>query len=414
MASVEIKRLHQRRGTQKAQLKIFRNFVEEYKKQEPDLIKLNIRVDKFKQIFLDFEQVSDELEILEENRDHATERFEIQEDYLDLIIESEHLIKQAPHSYPEVENNSHDTHAESSRNTVMKRRIKLPEASLPKFSGKYEDWLSFKDAFISMIHNQLDLNNIEKLQYLKSAVTGEAENKIKHISITDGNYDRAWNLLQSAFSDKRLIISRHLSLLLRLPVQEKESAEGLRRLADEAQQHLESLKTLEVNLNEEIVVQILEEKLHKLTAEKWEEILKRDTFPKLEEMFEFLYKVASRLSKRDRDKAEHTLQTSASNKPSPQSNNKINSRKTTRQAFLLKTGKSCPICIENQHPVYRCEKFRSFSIPRRIQAARDASLCLNCLRMHGDKSCNFTKCPVCEEPHNALLHMSKEQVTRKN
>ncbi|XP_033229608.1 uncharacterized protein LOC117181150 [Belonocnema kinseyi] len=296
----------------------------------------------------------------------------------------------------------------------MKQRINIPESFLPKFSGKYEDWLSFKDAFSSMIHNQSDLNNIEKLQYLKSTVTGEAENKIKQISITGGNSNRAWNLLPSAFFDKRLVISRHLSLLLRLPVQEKESSEGLRRLADETQQRLESLKTSEVNLNEEIVMQILEEELHKLTAEKWEEILKRDTFSKLEEMFEFLYKAASRLSQRDRDKAEHIIQTSASMKPSPQSNNKNNSRKTTRQAFFSKTGKSCPICIKNQHPVYRCDKFCSLSLPRRIQAAKDSSLCLNCLRIHGDKSCNFKKCPVCEEHHSALLHMPKEQIMRND
>ena len=378
MTNVEIKKLHQRRGTQKTQIKMFSKFLESYKEEEPDLIKLNVRVNKLKQVFADFDQVSDELEILEEAYDHATERYEIEEDYLNLITKSEHLAKQAadmaPNSSREFENGSYDTHRESSRNTVMKRRIKLPEASLPKFSGRYEDWLSFKDAFTSMIHDQSDLNNIEKLQYLKSAVTGEAENKIKHISITDGNYDRAWNLLQSAFSDRRLIISRHLSLLLRLPVQGKESAEGLRCLADEAQQHLESLKTLGIEVNEEIVVQILEEKLHKLTAEKWEETLKRDTFPQLEEMFEFLYKIAARFSKRDRNKTEKTFQTSAPNKPSQQFNNKNNFRKTTRQAFLSKTGKSCPICIENLHPVYKCEKFRSLSIPHRIQAAKDASM----------------------------------------
>ena len=310
MANAEIikKKLYQRRGTQKSQIKVFNTFLNEYKNQEPDFIRLTVRLDKFKQIFADFDQVSHDLEILEEKDNHAKERYEIEESYLNLIIECEHLIKQAtcltPHSSREFENESQNTIRELAPNLVTKRRIKLPEASLPKFSGKYEDWLSFKDAFTSMIHDQSDLNNIEKLQYLKSAVTGEAANKIKHLSITDGNYDRAWNLLKNAFSDKRLIISRHLSLLLRLPVQEKETAEGLRRLADEAQQHLESLKTLGIELNEEIVVQILEEKLYKVTAEKWEETLKRDTFPNLYEMFEFLYKVASRLSKRDRDKTD--------------------------------------------------------------------------------------------------------------
>ena len=44
--------------------------------------------------------------------------------------------------------------------------------------------------------------------------------------------------------------------------------------------------------------------MHKSTAEKWNKTLKRYTFPRLEEIIVFLYKVASRLSKREREKTE--------------------------------------------------------------------------------------------------------------
>lgn len=253
-----------------------------------------------------------------------------------------------------------------------------------------------------MIHDQQDLTNVEKLQYLKSIVTDEAANKIKHFPITDDNYVRAWKLLTSAYADKGLIISRHLILLLRLPVQEKESSVGLRRLADETQQHLESLKTLVVNISEEIVVQILEEKLHKLTAEKCEENSSRDSFPKLEEIIAFLYKTASRLSKREFEKSEqtdkgHTIISTSGNQ------NKKHSRKQEKQAFVSQTRKGCLICKE-QHPIFKCKKFRSLSVPNRIKAIKDASLCLNCFRIHGEKPCNFGKCMICNESHNILLH----------
>ena len=111
------------------------------------------------------------------------------------------------------------------------------------------------------------------MQYLKSSLSGEAFNKIKLFGITDENFKSAWDLLERTYSDERLIIGRHLSLLLRLPIQGKESAEGLRQLADDTQQHLESLKILKIDLNEQIIVQLLEEKLHRKTAEKWEETL---------------------------------------------------------------------------------------------------------------------------------------------
>ena len=108
-------------------------------------------------------------------------------------------------------------------------------------------------------------------------------------------------LLEKTYSDERLIVGRHLTLLLHLPVQVKETAEGLRQLADETQQHIESLKTLRVDVTKQIIVQLLEEKLHRTTAEKWEETLERGVFPKLEKMLEFLYETVSRLSKRERD-----------------------------------------------------------------------------------------------------------------
>ena len=177
MANAEtIEKLKLKRGTYKAQITRYRQFIEEYKLKEPDLIKLNVRVDKFKSIFAEFDRVSDDLEFLDEEHDHATETFQIEEFYLDLITESEHLKQSArtiPHNDFADENEAQDTIIErSSTATVTKRRIKLPEASLPKFSGKYEDWLSYKDGFESMILNQNDLNKIEKLQYLKSAITG--------------------------------------------------------------------------------------------------------------------------------------------------------------------------------------------------------------------------------------------------
>jgi len=41
---------------------------------------------------------------------------------------------------------------------------------MPTFDGKYENWLSFKNAFHSMIGSQTDLSEIDKLHYLKSAL----------------------------------------------------------------------------------------------------------------------------------------------------------------------------------------------------------------------------------------------------
>ena len=158
--------------------------------------------------------------------------------------------------------------------SVNRRRLKLPQAVLAIFSGKVEEWLSFRDTFDSMINKRDDISKVEKLQYLKYALKDEALRKLQVFAITDENFGRTWNLLRKSYGDKRTLISRHLSLLLQLPVQEKESYPGLIVLADESQQHLQSLASLGVNVTHEMVVAIVEDKLHKSTPEKWDETIK--------------------------------------------------------------------------------------------------------------------------------------------
>lgn len=53
-------------------------------------------------------------------------------------------------------------------------RVKLPVIDIPKFSGDYSEWLSFCDAFSSLVHTNRSLNNIQKFQYLRSALMGSA------------------------------------------------------------------------------------------------------------------------------------------------------------------------------------------------------------------------------------------------
>jgi hypothetical protein len=77
-------------------------------------------------------------------------------------------------------------------NSSRNDRIKLSTISLPEFSGSFEKWLSFRDSFIKLIHNNETLTDIEKMHYLRSTVTGDALSTIEGLSITDTNYSAAW------------------------------------------------------------------------------------------------------------------------------------------------------------------------------------------------------------------------------
>ncbi|EZA49532.1 hypothetical protein X777_12233, partial [Ooceraea biroi] len=138
--------------------------------------------------------------------------------------------------------------------------LKLPEASLPTFDGQYENWLSFKNAFRNMIDTQSDLTEVDKLHYLRSALVGEAANKIRLFAVDGINYHKAWEVLERSYEVKRILISRHLSAIMNLPVAEREDTVNLSKLADDAQQHTASLRALGVHISSEILVHIIESK----------------------------------------------------------------------------------------------------------------------------------------------------------
>ena len=107
---------------------------------------------------------------------------------------------------------------------------RLPPIALPKFSGEYTEWTSFRDLFKSLVIGNATLSDTTRLQYLQSAVKGQAAETITHITITEANFGSAWALLTQEFENKRAIVSAHLPNLLTLPPMAAASAEELQRL----------------------------------------------------------------------------------------------------------------------------------------------------------------------------------------
>ena len=65
--------------------------------------------------------------------------------------------------------------------------VKLPNIELPKFDGNYERWIPFRDLFESLIVSNNAFPNVQKLHYLRSALTGEAAKVISSLEITNDN-----------------------------------------------------------------------------------------------------------------------------------------------------------------------------------------------------------------------------------
>lgn len=65
---------------------------------------------------------------------------------------------------------------------------RLPQLDLPKFNGTPADWLPFKDLFISLVVANSTLSSIERLQYLKTSLTGSAAHFLKNTALTADNF----------------------------------------------------------------------------------------------------------------------------------------------------------------------------------------------------------------------------------
>ena len=93
--------------------------------------------------------------------------------------------------------------------TTMSRNmhnINLPKLDLPIFSRNYLDWISFFGRFKEAVVDNDQLTNSLRLQYLKSAVKGEAAKRLTSITVTDDNFNVAMEILQNRYDNKRLIL----------------------------------------------------------------------------------------------------------------------------------------------------------------------------------------------------------------
>jgi hypothetical protein len=123
--------------------------------------------------------------------------------------------------------------------------VKLPKLDPPKFNGKADNWMTFRDLFTAGVINQAKLSGAEKLQYLNNAVKdGAAFHIIKGFTITDANFTLAWAQLQDRYENKREIVYSLYKKFLNQPNITKENPKHLRNLIDISKECIRSLEVL--------------------------------------------------------------------------------------------------------------------------------------------------------------------------
>ncbi|XP_036146042.1 uncharacterized protein LOC118646697 [Monomorium pharaonis] len=355
---------------------------------------------KLDQYWQEYDNVQTQIEISEEIEDNDRAAFE--EAFYNLSAKIRNLLRSTVVSHPNVTISPSPSNASDA--SPASCNVRLPKLDLPKFSGRYDEWFPFYNAFLSVIHSNASLNDIHKLQYLRAAITGEAHELICALEMSDANYEVAWSLLKERYDNKRLVVENHLKAIVGLPSMTKENAIELRQITHGTTRHMQALKALKRPVHEwdDLLIHILVSKLDPTTSREWKMTLTGDVLPTLKQLLEFLSHRCQVLESSSR----------SSNLSGKATSLRAHSNDKQKLSCNAVTKSKCDVC-QGEHSIHQCKQFLSLTIPKRIESARRHKICLNCLKAanHSSSQCPSGNCRICSRKHNTLLHLQDENST---
>ncbi|XP_072934871.1 uncharacterized protein [Epargyreus clarus] len=282
----------------------------------------------------------------------------------------------------------------------------LPRIQLPVFSGKYEDWPSYQDLFTALVHNT-NLSNVQKLHYLKTSVSGEAEMLLRHIQILDYNYLQAWELLKGRFGNKKMILNAILKRLFGQKRVTNQTSIQIKNILDTTAECINNLINLKINTDswDPIIIFLVSQKLDPESLKDWEEFIYKnqsDELPTwdmlkgfLEAKFRTLELVApTSVYTRDKIQTQKLFHTTT---------------ETGKHHAAVTTQHTCSYC-QNNHHIFQCKDFSKLPVEQRQDFVKTQRLCYNCLiPNHNAFKCKqTTSCRICKRKHHSLLHHSRD------
>ncbi|GFU44783.1 uncharacterized protein TNCV_3150771 [Trichonephila clavipes] len=170
-----------------------------------------------------------------------------------------------------------------------KNSIRLPQIPLPEFSGVIAEFSNFKNQFINLISNNEQLNDSQKLYYLRASLKGEA----KLLESPSDSFDSLFSALEDRYENKRQLIDSHVLEIINYEKIYSESAKELRALMDCINRNIRALKVLKYeqnDLSDIILIIIILQKIDKESRKQFELSLKTAEVPTFDSIMKFLEK----------------------------------------------------------------------------------------------------------------------------
>lgn len=298
--------------------------------------------------------------------------------------------------------------------------LKLEPIKIPIFNGAKENWVLFRDQFISLVHENERMTDAVKMHQLVTHVTDKAIRVIKGITPSGQNYGKAWKVLNDRFNNNQMLINHHLKRFFNLPTLTRDDPSKLIIIVDGVNELINSLPGLNEPMQnwDSIITFCVFNKLDKATQEAWKT---RTMVQEARPLHEFMTFLDNRAQIDDTTNSSLLVPSTPRFEPKKlpkknvfhvvptTKNSQSNTKKVVHHVLGTDANKKCPEC-KQEHPLFRCPTFRTIPVKDRITKARHYELCPKCLAKHAvEIKCAFEKCPVCSKPHNRLLCYDDEK-----
>jgi len=300
--------------------------------------------------------VQDELEELGHDSDNPQQRDEMEKRYCYFIGFMQNKMKNLELSgSPEL-----------NVTTEPSVKVKLPQLPVPKFNGNLQDWVTFKDTFLSLVGDSVTIPNIQKFHYFLSAISGDGKRVIRHIPVSEQGLRVAWGILVERYENERLIINTHMENIMKLPSLTAENASQLHQIVDTTKCNFGALKAMKQNTDswDMIIIYSLVQKLDNKTKREWELHISNKDLPTLQQLYTLL---------------EHRCNTleSVSTKPKTNEQKQFGDRKMSRSYVSVKL--TCEVC-KGSHTASQCNTFKQLSNDEKYKIVKDNKLCIKWLK----------------------------------
>ncbi|PIC52963.1 hypothetical protein B9Z55_002856 [Caenorhabditis nigoni] len=289
-------------------------------------------------------------------------------------------------------------------------QIQLPPMQIPSFNGDILNYYEFRESFDSIM-DSLATNDVTRLHYLKTVLSGEPLDLIRTLKTTNNNYRIAISILDDQYGGHLRLKHVLLQKLRELPdITQVTDPSALQQFCTKATLIFNQLISLGCDMNNITTADMIEYKLPKRVIAKIYgnanndmPLTAHDLLQKIREISKSENLVATIYNKRLEGQQKVTTMAAIHHNNQhhqhqrPQHNAQVTNSQRSRVNY------PCALCVEDRmrHYPNDCRKYST--LEERKQRAKDLRLCFRCLKTgHGAKNCTAC-CYHCKGGHHEAI-----------